>query len=44
MRNQIDPQFGDIAKGHVIEKKDQTALLAANLADLKLEDNEKDSD
>jgi len=23
MRNKIDPQFADIAKGHVIETKDQ---------------------
>lgn len=45
MRNKIDPKFSDIAKGHVIEQKDQSAaLLAQGMGDLKLDDGEKDSD
>ena len=27
MRNKIDPQFADIAKGHVLETKDPNAVL-----------------
>lgn len=39
MRNKIDPQFADIAKGHVLEAKDQSvALLAQGMGDLKLDD------
>ena len=39
MRNKIDPQFEDIAKGHVIETRDQSAaLLAQGMGDLKLDD------
>lgn len=39
MRNKIDPKFADIAKGHVIESKDQSAaLLAAGMSNLKLDD------
>jgi hypothetical protein len=39
MRNRIDPKFADIAKGHVLETKDQSAaLLSAGMGDLKLDD------
>ena len=39
MSNKIDPQFADIAKGHVIETKDQSAaLLPQGIDDLKLDD------
>jgi hypothetical protein len=39
MRNKIDPQFADIAKGHVIEQKDQQeVLLAAKMDGMKLDD------
>lgn len=45
MRNKIDPQFADIAKGHVLETKDpNAALLSAGMEGLKLDDGEKDSD
>lgn len=39
MRNKIDPQFADIAKGHVIETKEPTAaLLSAGMGNMKLDD------
>jgi hypothetical protein len=45
MRNKIDPQFADIAKGHVLETKDpNAALLSAGMEGMKLDDGEKDSD